>query len=287
MSPDTHEDMVTYRQARRTAHDLLAAEEGGRTGGLVDWFIMLLIAANVTAVVLSTVDPIRAAYGTQLRVFEIASVVIFTVEYVGRVWSAVDRENPRFHHPITGRLRFAVRPLIVVDFVAILPFYLAAAGIGLDLRFLRALRLIRFLRLLKLVRYSESMRAFVSAFAAKRDQLILALSANALLLIVASSLIYFVEHDAQPETFSSIPATMWWAVITLTTVGYGDVTPTTPLGRFFGGIVAVLGIGLFALPASIMASGFLEASTSETRICPECGAEIDWEQGTDHADERS
>jgi len=96
-------------------------------------------------------------------------------------------------------------------------------------------------------------------------------------LVVASSLMYFAEHAAQPEAFPSIPGTMWWGVVTLTTVGYGDVTPITPAGQLIGSVVAILGIGLFALPASIMASGFIEGSSYETGFCPDCGHELDWQ----------
>jgi voltage-gated potassium channel len=121
------------------------------------------------------------------------------------------------------------------------------------------------------------MRAFGHAFRRKKDQLIVALTANGLLLLIASSLMYFIETNAQPDAFGSIPKAMWWGIATLTTVGYGDVTPVTPLGQFVGSIVAVLGIGLFALPASIMASGFIEASSYETHECPECGHEVNWD----------
>jgi len=147
---------------------------------------------------------------------------------------------------VFGRLRAATDPILIVDLLAILPFYLALAGFGLDLRFLRAMRLIRLLRLLKLVRYSQSMRAFGEAFRRKKHQFAVTMTANFILLIIAASLMFFAESEAQPEAFGSIPETMWWAVVTLTTVGYGDVAPVTPLGRVLGGIVAVLGIVLVA-----------------------------------------
>ena len=241
----------------------------------VNWFIMILIAANVAAVILETVEPVQVAFGTGLRYFETVSVLIFTVEYLGRLWSSVEELDE--WDPIWDRLRIAKRPMLIVDLLAILPYYLALLGVGVDLRFLRALRLIRLLRLLKLVRYSESMRAFGKAFKKKKDQLIVAFSANIILIVIAASLMFFAENQAQPGSFGSIPETMWWAVVTLTTVGYGDIAPITPLGRLLGGIVAILGIGLFALPASILASGFIEESSYETKYCPDCGHEIDWE----------
>ncbi|MCU4744691.1 ion transporter [Natronoglomus mannanivorans] len=186
----------------------------------VDWFIMSLIAANVAAVMLGTVDPFQNRYGKALQQFEIFSVTVFSIEYLARIWSGVEgKENLAELNPIFDRIKIAGHPMMVIDLLAILPFFLTRVGLGLDLRFLRALRLIRFLRLLKLVRYSESMRAFGRAFRKKKDELIVAMTANGLLLVVASSLMYFVEHDSQPGVFGSIPETMWWGIITLTTVG--------------------------------------------------------------------
>ena len=236
---------------------------------------MTLILLNVLAVAFETVDALYASYEAFFFGFELLSVTIFTVEYAGRIWSAVEAGEP-YDRPIVGRLRFATRPLLVLDLIAILPFYIAIFAGVTDLRFLRALRLIRFLRLFRLVRYSESMQAFGRAFYLKRGQLIVAMTGNLILLVVASSLMYFAEHAAQPEAFPSIPGTMWWGIVTLTTVGYGDVTPVTPVGQLIGSVVAILGIGLFALPASIMASGFIQGSSYETGFCPDCGHELDW-----------
>ena len=245
---------------------------------------MLLIAINVTAVILQTVNSIAASYSQVFQYFELFSVIIFSIEYIARVWSGVEefwedetKQQQSIMDHIRARLRIVTRPLLIIDLVAILPFYLSAAGLGIDLRFLRALRLIRFLRLFKLARYSESMRAFALAFEKKKGQLTVALAANGLLLIIASSLMYFIETEAQPDVFGSIPEAMWWGIVTLTTVGYGAVRPVTPLGQVIGSVVAVLGIGLFALPASIMASGFMEESADETQTCPDCGREINWE----------
>lgn len=260
-----------YRTSRETTYELFAPELGGRVGYYIDWSIMVLIVINVIAVILQTVDSLNTQFASVFAAIEIVSVVVFTAEYVARIWSSV--EQPEYDHPITGRLRFAMRPLLVVDLLAILPFYLARIGLGLDLRFLRALRLVRLLRLLKLARYSQSMQAFRRVLENKREELVLAFSANGLLLVIASSLMYHVEHAAQPEKFSSIPVTLWWGVATLTTVGYGDVYPITDLGRLFGACVAILGIGLFGLPASILASGFIEEATDEQR-CPHCGEKL-------------
>ena len=264
-----------YSHLRRQTWELFEPELGGRVGCYVDWFIMSLIAANVAAVILETVDALGTQFAGFFYYFELVSVAIFTVEYAGRVWASVD--NPQFNGLITGRLKFASRPLLIVDLLAILPFYLALGGIQADLRFLRALRLIRLLRLLKLARYSTAMQSFALVIEEKKEKLVLAFSANMLLLVIASSTMYYIESPHQPEAFSSIPKAFWWGVATLTTVGYGDVHPITPLGQFVGAIVAMLGIGLFALPASILASGFIEqAGDNDTKqYCPHCGEKIE------------
>lgn len=253
-------------ETRHWVHELFEVGAGGRLGFYVDYVIMLLIAANVVAVMLETVDPLFETYGREFFAFEVLSVTVFTIEYLGRLWSAV--EHPDYEGAVRGRLQYARSPYMVIDVLAILPFFIGAI---VDLRFLRALRLIRFMRLLKLARYSESMKLFVTAFWMKREELTITTFIGIILLLVASSTMYFVERTAQPEEFSSIPETLWWGVITLTTVGYGDVSPVTPLGQVLGAIVAVIGIGLFALPASILASGFIEAARGETATCPHCG----------------
>lgn len=262
--------------ARRQTYKLFTPSRGGTVGHYVDWGIMLLIIASVTAVILETVDPIADLSGSFFSWFELVSTTVFTIEYVGRIWSAV--ETGEYESPVFGRVKFAAQPLLIVDLLAIAPFYLALIGIGADLRFLRALRLVRLLRLLKLARYSTALQAFGSVIFNKRAELTLAFGANIMLLVLGSSILYFIENPAQPEAFSSIPATFWWGIATQTTVGYGDITPITPLGRMFAGIFALVGIGLFALPAAILASGFMEAIGEDDptkEYCPHCGENLD------------
>lgn len=234
--------------------------------------MLVLIVLNVAAVILETVAPIRAAFGPAFNAFEVFSVAVFTAEYVARLWSCT--LDPRFAHPVQGRIRFATSFLALVDLIAILPS-LIPGGV-LDLRFIRVLRLMRVLRMLKVARYSQSLQTLGRVLAAKRYELVVTAIAGALLLICASSLMYFAENEAQPEQFSSIPAAMWWGVETLTTVGYGDLFPVTPVGKVMGSVIAVLGIGLFALPAGILASGFSEElRRSGPRRCPHCGGQVD------------
>lgn len=204
--------------------------------------------------ILSTVKSIDAAYGTYLQQFEQVCLIIFTIEYLLRLWCCV--ESPKYNGSVRGRLRYASSLSGIVDLVAILPFYVSL--VNSELIFLRSFRLLRLLRLFKLARYSQALQSLKKVVFDAKEQLLSTLFIVFLMLIWSSSLMYFIEHKAQPEVFSSIPMTMWWGVATLTTVGYGDVYPITPLGRILGAIVAVLGIGMFALPAGIIGSGLLK-----------------------------
>lgn len=237
-----------------------------------DVFIVTLIGLNVIALILESVENIRDFSPKLFGVFEYISVVLFTVEYIARIWSCV--ENMTYKKPISGRLRFSITPLAVIDLLAILPFYIPSTG--LDLRFLRVLRMMRIFRVAKLGRYSQSLQTVRRVVTAKKEQLICALIILLLLLVIASSMLYYAENLAQPEIFSSIPASMWWAVATLTTVGYGDVYPVTTLGRLMASIIAILGIGMFALPTGIVGAGFVEEIERHKKLikCPHCGKEI-------------
>ncbi|MCG8690502.1 MAG: ion transporter [Minwuiales bacterium] len=212
-------------------------------GRVVNAGIVALILVNVTAVILESVGSLHARYSGLFWTVEAVSVAAFTVEYAARVW--VSREAG-------GRLRYMLSPMALVDLVAILPFYLGFL-IAADLRFLRALRL---LRLFKLTRHfaaigilADVMRAEARAFGA-------AILVMLILMVIAASGMHLVEHRAQPEAFGSIPAAMWWAMVTLTTVGYGDVTPITSMGKLIGAVIMVMGIGMVALPAGMLASRF-------------------------------
>ncbi len=253
-------------------------EPGDEDSKYFDPLIMGLIVLNVAAVVLETVDWINSRYSLIFNVFNIFSVAVFTVEYILRVWSCT--EDPKFKDPVSGRLRFMITPLAIIDLMAFIPFYLPFAFP--ELRFLRAFRLFRLFRVLKLARYSESLQTFADVLKLKKEELGLMLFAIIILLTVSSSLMYEAEHEAQPEAFSSIPAAMWWGVVTLATVGYGDMFPVTPMGKLIGSMVVLLGIGLFALPTGVLAAGFSEvlqrkreAKQKEGMICPHCGKRID------------
>lgn len=232
--------------------------------------MMTLIVLNICAVILETVQSVGEAYSRAFYLFEIMSVTIFSIEYLLRVISFTKASG------VSGgsRLRYIFSPMMIIDLIAILPFYIPIL-FAIDLRFVRALRLLRLTRLFKLGRYTESMRIIKDVLKLRREELIICLFAALILLIVASGGLYFIEKDVQPEAFSSIPASMWWGVATLTTVGYGDVYPITALGKFLGAIIALLGVGMFALPAGIIASGFAEAVRNKrVSKCPHCGEKL-------------
>lgn len=279
---------MAYFEVRKQVFELLDADRGGRAGQAVDLFIIALIMLSVASIILETVPSIEQQYGGLFHNFELVTVTIFTIEYLLRLWSITSHEGCS---AIRGRLRHARNPYMVIDFLAIIPFFLG--GI-VDLRFLRVIRLFRVFRVFKLARYSTSIQTMGLVLRKKKPDLVISAVVTAILLVLASGGIYYVEHEAQPDAFSSIPAAFWWGVVTMTTVGYGDVTPVTQAGRVLGGIVAFLGIGLFALPASILASGFIEEATeteddgkelkfdedetTQYNHCPHCGEELPHEQ---------
>ena len=241
---------------KRKVYDVLIdVDVDKRADRLVALFLMVLIIANGLAVMLETVKELEFKYSGYFYLFELVSVAVFTLEYILRLWAVT--LNPIYKKPLSGRLRYALTPMALIDMAAILPFYLPIA-LSIDLRLLRLLRLFRLFRLFKMTRYVESMKTFQNVFKAKKTELTLTAVLIGLLLVFASSAMYAVENESQPDKFSSIPETLWWGVITLTTIGYGDIYPITPLGKVIGGFIAFLGIGLFALPAGILASGFSE-----------------------------
>lgn len=248
--------------------------EASRPGRIISLTLLNLIVLNLIAVILETVPGLSTRFGIGFPVFESVSVAIFSVEYVLRVWSCTS--NPKYRRPVWGRLRFALTPLALVDFIAIVPAYLPV-DVFVDMRYARVLRLVRLLRVLKLTRYSRTLRTFTNVVGAKAWDLGMIAFFLGVFLVVASVSMYFVEHQAQPEVFSSVPSAMWWAVVTLTTVGYGDIYPITPLGKFLGSIIALIGIGFFALPAGLLAAGFAEEIHRERdakKHCPHCGKEL-------------
>lgn len=258
---------------RRTWEIVEAARAGDRASRVFDVAILGLIFLNVVAVIIGSVRSVEARWGAVLNGFEIFSVVVFTLEYVLRLWSCT--VDARFRGAVAGRVRLAFRPMCVIDLLAILPFYLPFVGI--DLRTLRVLRLLRVFRVVKIGRYYASLGLIKEVFRAKKEELVLSVAMMGFLLVVSATVLYYCENEVQPMVFSSIPATMWWAVATLTTVGYGDMYPVTIVGRLCASVIAILGIGMFALPTGILGAGFVEAVAKKKngkQVCPYCGMEI-------------
>jgi voltage-gated potassium channel len=238
---------------RRWLYILLeAGKTGDRPSAIFDVFMVGLILANVVAFAAETDVRIAAAYGEELRFFNAFSIAIFTVEYLIRLWVCVDHPAFRGLPRWRVRLGYSMAPQMLIDLIVILPFYLSFL-FAVDLRVLRIFRLFRFLML---ARYSPALYTIGRVFKSERRAMLAALIVMSGMLIFSATGIYWLEHEVQPEAFGSIPMSMWWALATLTTVGYGDVVPLTTLGRFFGGLVMIFGLGMFAMPIAIVSSGF-------------------------------
>ncbi len=262
-------------RARRRVFQLLdPIHTGHPVARAIEFALLTLIFFNIVAIVLESVESVNQKFGNYFRWLEIFSVLVFSVEYLLRVWVSV--EDPRYKKRYRGRLRYMASALAVIDLLSVLPFYLAFLPI--DLRFLRIIRLFRLFRLLKIVRYLKALKIIQAVLRERKEQIYLSVMFVLFLLVIVSTLMFYVENDAQPTVFSSIPASMWWGIETLTTVGYGDMLPVTPFGRILGGMISVLGIGLFALPAGILSSGLTEHLYKENKLkskkCPHCGGEI-------------
>lgn len=223
-------------------HDLLSA--------VVRWFLAALILSNVAAIVLETVEDLEAEWGPHFIAFETFSLIVFGIEYVLRLWSAGEHAH---YQGLRGRLRWAKTPGALIDLLAIAPALFIS-----DLTLVRLLRLARLVRIAKLGRYSLALRTLRHVIVARLPDLIGLSFVLLIMLVLSSALMFHLESEAQPEKFSSIPATMWWGIITLTTIGYGDMAPVTVAGQVLGSVVAILGIGMFALPAGLLGGAFME-----------------------------
>lgn len=238
---------------RRQTYDFLELGSfGSRRAAFFEYFMIALIVANVAAVALETVPELSHRFGIWFQAFNLISVAIFSLEYLARVWSAAERDDGVNRSTWGRRARYMVTPLAVIDLLAVLPFFLGLFG-GQDWRVLRIFRL---LRLLKLVRYSPALSSLFRVMVAERRALLAALVIMLGLMFFSSTLMYFIEREVQPEAFGDIPSSLWWAIATLTTVGYGDVVPVTAMGQMVGGLVMIFGLAFYALPIGIIASGF-------------------------------
>jgi voltage-gated potassium channel Kch len=241
------------RTFRQKIHALVfPSEYGGNLHSFFDTFIAIWVVISVVAVVLESVMNIHYILDLEFIILDAIAVGIFTLEYCMRIYCCV--EDPRYQRAISGRFKQIREPSSLIDLMAIVPFFLEVFLHHLfDLRFLRVFRL---LRLLKLTRYTGATKTLTKVIA--REWPVLAASAFVMMLLVVltASLGYLFEHEAQPEKFENIPQSIYWAVITLASVGYGDISPVTPMGRVMTIILALLGIGIFAIPAALLSSAF-------------------------------
>ena len=218
-------------------------------GRYLNLFLIVLILVNTAAVLLESIRNVYLSYQGFFNALELFSIVVFSIEYLLRFWSIAEK-NP-FESAWKNRWQWVLSGGALIDLLAILPAYINFF-VHIDLRFLRILRLFR---LLKLTRYFVSLQILLRVVEREKGSFQAVIFILLIMIVMAAAGVYVVENRAQPEVFSSIPASMWWAVVTLTTVGYGDVTPITSLGRFLGALITILGVGLAALPAGILANG--------------------------------
>lgn len=244
---------------------------------IFDVFIIIMIILTLITVIAETFD-IPNFWQDIFNKFEIVSVIVFTVEYILRVWTA-DLLHSELS-PLRARLKYITSFMAIIDLLAILPFYLPFF-IKIDLRALRALRVIRLLRVFKINRYTSALSTIAQVFKNKASQLVSSMLVVGLLMIIASILMYNIESAAQPDKFANAFDALWWAIATLTTVGYGDVYPITVAGKILSIIIAILGIGMVAVPTGIITAGFSEvldkqkSDKDDKKYCPYCGHKLD------------
>ncbi len=252
------------------------AKPGDKLSKTFDITLIALIILNVGLVIADTF----ALTATLRKIFsyvETVSVIVFTIEYILRVWTA-DLLFPGKKYPI-AILKYIFSFLAIIDFLAIIPFYLPFI-IPIDLRVLRMLRIIRLFRIFKINRYTDALTNIFKVFKDKKHELLSSIFVVLLLMIVAAVLMYNIENTAQPEVFKNAFDALWWALATLTTVGYGDIYPVTALGKLLSAVIALLGIGLVAVPTGIISAGFVEELSESKecktiRYCPYCGEKLD------------
>ncbi len=235
-----------------------AVVEGGRrgypAGRAFDVFLIVIIILNVAAVILGTEPEMPHSWHRLFDILEDVVVAVFTVEYVLRVWTIIEDPRQKYQDPVRGRLRWIMSPLAIIDVLAFVPFYLSSV-VAIDATLAGLLRMVR---LIKLLRFTTAFHTLASVVYNERRPLTAAFTVMGILVITVSTLAYLAEREMQPDKFGSIPQAMWWGLVTLSTVGYGDLTPITPFGRVVGGLATILGVACFAMPAGILASGFID-----------------------------
>ena len=270
-----------YENAKKRTFEIMEkSEKGDILSTIFDYFIVILISLNVVSVFIETFE-LPLFYANILRKFEIFSIIIFTIEYILRLWTSTLLYPDK--NSFVARVKYIFSLMAIIDLLSILPFYLPFF-FNVDLRVLRALRLVRLLRIFKANRYTHAIQKVLFVIKNKSTELISSIFVIFILMLISSVLMYSVESPVQPEVFKNGFSGLWWAVATFTTVGYGDIYPITSIGRFLSAIIALLGIGLVAVPTGIVTSGFMEANSEEDdensqqdekHFCPYCGKNLD------------
>ena len=255
---------------RKRVYEFIENENRDKAGTICEWFLMILILLNVASVVLGSVSELYDRHRLLFTWFEMFSVAVFSIEYLMRL-STAPYKYPGSKSPY---LKYIFSFGGLVDLLAILPFFIPFI-INADLRMLRLLRMFRLLRVLKLNRYDTALAMIVKVLKNQKEMLHITIFFMAVMILMTAAVMYFVENEAQPERFPSIPATIWWSVATLTTVGYGDVYPVTGLGRLLAGIIAIFGVGLIAMPSGIISMGLIEEAGKAARLKQE-QQEMEW-----------
>jgi voltage-gated potassium channel len=268
------------KQSLRTRLSGLFDDDAPRTlaSRVFNIALAVLIIVNVTAVVLESVTWMSQRYSATFLTIEGVATAIFAVEYILRVWTAVDYRGGKFRDPLWGRLRYMRGFFPVIDLIAVLPALLGFFG-AIDLR---VLRLVRLLRMIKLTRHSHVFSLLWAVLREEARAIAALIFLLCLTLTISGALMYMIEGDVQPKVFSSIPAAMWWSIETITTVGYGDMVPVTTAGRILGGIISVVGIGTLALFSGLITASYLNQlrlrrvprHEDDEIICPHCGGAL-------------
>ena len=251
---------------KRVLEILDQAQEGDNFSKLIDRFLGGMIVLNILAVSLESIEYLGMKYQQEFLYFEYLSIIVFGIEFLLRIWASSERQSSRFKSGMGRRLEYIISFNGLIDLLAIVPSIISLFVGNVDLRWVRVIRL---LRIFKISNYSSALEDLISAVYEDRRSFLAALYLFFISLFFSSALMYATEHKAQPIAFSSIPESMWWSLITLTTVGYGDVAPITPFGKIIGAITAFMGVCTVALLTGIIASAFANQQSRKKQIFSE------------------
>ena len=245
-----------YSDIKKCVHTILDnPEKEDKRTELVHILIAVAILVNAFAIILYTVQDIASLYSGILNLIINSSLLLFALEYILRIWSCTDTKNPL--RMVTDRLKYAMSFYLIIDLLSIIPIFIPFI-LPNQITLIRLLRLVSIFKLGRFTKYSKSLEQLKRVFKRKSEIFVIMLFFLVFILLFSSVIMYVVEYSAQPDKFSSIPASLWWAIMTVTTVGYGDIIPVTPLGKIIASFVTLTGVLILALPSAILATGFIE-----------------------------